>query len=111
MKTATSNLTATRTTGHIKVEDRGAVLVAHIDGGPHALFDAALTQHLKELVDRVDRDPNIHAVVFTGTHPDRFLSTLMLRGSNRAVSGSRLSIHASLELSRAWRDSLIKCRL
>src|SRR6266702_7081712 len=74
MKTSKSNLTATRTNGHIKVEDRGAVLVAHIDGGPHALFDAALTQQLKELVDRVDRDPNIHAVVFTGTHPDRFLS-------------------------------------
>src|SRR6266542_2162575 len=74
MKTATSNGTATRTGGHIKVEDRGAILVAHIDGGPHALFDAALTKQLKELVDRVDRDPNIHAVVFTGTHPDRFLS-------------------------------------
>src|SRR5947208_15258736 len=74
MKTATSNVTATRTGGHIKVEDRGAILVAHIDGGPHALFDAALTKQLKELVDRVDRDPNIHAVVFTGTHPDRFLS-------------------------------------
>ena len=74
MKTSKSNLTATRTNGHIKVEDRGAVLVAHIDGGPHALFDAALTKQLKELVDRVDRDPNIHAVVFTGTHPDRFLS-------------------------------------
>ena len=74
MKTSTSNLAATRTTGHIQVEDRGAILVAYIDGGPHALFDAALTQQLKELVDRVDRDPNIRAVVFTGTHPDRFLS-------------------------------------
>ncbi len=60
--------------GHIDVENHGAVLVARIDGGPHALFDAALTKQLKELVDRADRDPNIHAVVFTGTHPDRFLS-------------------------------------
>ncbi len=56
------------------MENHGAVLVACIDGGPHALFDAALTKQLKELVDRADRDPNIHAVVFTGTHPDRFLS-------------------------------------
>ena len=62
------------THGHIDIEERGAVLVARIDGGPHALFDAALTKQLKELVDRADRDPNIHAVVFTGTHPDRFLS-------------------------------------
>jgi enoyl-CoA hydratase/carnithine racemase len=26
------------------------------------------------LVDRVDRDPNVHAVVFTGAHPERFVS-------------------------------------
>ena len=63
-----------RADGHIDVENHGAVLVARIDGGPHALFDAALTKQLKELVDRADRDPNVHAVVFTGTHPDRFLS-------------------------------------
>ena len=59
-----------RADGHNDVENHGAVLVARIDGGPHALFDAALTKQLKELVDRADRDPNIHAVVFTGTHPD-----------------------------------------
>ncbi|MER8376757.1 enoyl-CoA hydratase/isomerase family protein [Mesorhizobium sp. M1409] len=69
-----SRKTATGTHGHIDVEEHGKVLVARIDGGPHALFDAALTKQLKELVDRADRDPNIHAVVFTGTHPDRFLS-------------------------------------
>src|SRR5215213_1808035 len=57
------------------VENHGPrVLVARIDGGPHALFDAAIAKQLKELVDRADRDPDIHAVVFTGTHPDRFLS-------------------------------------
>ena len=76
-----SNLSATgasrtqsNVNGHIDVESRGAVLIAHINGGPHALFDAALTKQLKELVDRADRDPNIRAVVFTGTHPERFLS-------------------------------------
>jgi enoyl-CoA hydratase/carnithine racemase len=60
--------------GHIDIETRGPVLVARIDGGPHALFDAALVGQLKALVDRADKDPNIHAVVFTGTHPERFLS-------------------------------------
>ena len=30
-----------RADGHIDVENHGAVLVARIDGGPHALFDAA----------------------------------------------------------------------
>jgi len=51
-----------RADGHIDVENHGAVLVARIDGGPHALFDAALTKQLKELVNRADRDPNIHAI-------------------------------------------------
>jgi enoyl-CoA hydratase/carnithine racemase len=60
--------------GHITVEGEGGVLVARLDGGPHAVFDAEMARQLKELVDRADRDPDIHAVVFTGTHPDRFLS-------------------------------------
>ena len=60
--------------GSIEIEVHGAVLIARIDGGPHAVFDAEISKQLKELVDRADHDPNIHAVVFTGTHPDRFLS-------------------------------------
>lgn len=77
MRTLQNNLNGSkslRVNGHIEVEARGPVLVARIDGGPHALFDAALVDQLKNLVDRADRDPQIHAVVFTGTHPDRFLS-------------------------------------
>ena len=60
--------------GHIAVEGHAGVLVARIDGGPHALFDPEIAKQLKALVDRADRDPDIRAVVFTGTHPDRFLS-------------------------------------
>jgi enoyl-CoA hydratase/carnithine racemase len=37
-------------------------------------LDQEIARQLKVLVDRADRDPNIRAVVFTGTHPDRFLS-------------------------------------
>ena len=60
--------------GSIAIEVHGAVLIARIDGGHHAVFDAEISKQLKELVDRADSDPNIHAVVLTGTHPDRFLS-------------------------------------
>ena len=62
------------THGHIDIEEHGAILIARIDGGQHAVFDAVISQQLKELVDRADRDPNIRAVVLTGTHPERFLS-------------------------------------
>ena len=60
--------------GHIAVEGDAGVLVARLHGGPHALFDPEMARQLKELVDRAHRDPDIHAVVFIGTHPDRFLS-------------------------------------
>ena len=60
--------------GHLEVEDRGAVLIVRVDGGPHSLFGLDIANQLEELVDRVDRDPSVHAVVFTGAHPGRFVS-------------------------------------
>jgi enoyl-CoA hydratase len=60
--------------GSIEIEDRGAVLVARVDGGPHQLFGRDIANQLDALVDRADKDPNVRAVVFTGAHPDRFVS-------------------------------------
>ena len=65
--------------GSIAVEDRGAVLVARIDGGPLGLFGNDIAEQLDALVERADGDPNIHAVVFTGTHPERFVSHAEVR--------------------------------
>src|SRR5438876_5947885 len=59
---------------HFEIEDRGAVLIVRVDGGPHALFGPEVANELEALVDRVDHDPNIHAVVITGAHPKRFIS-------------------------------------
>lgn len=60
--------------GHLDVEDRGAVVIVRVNGGPHGLFDAEIANQLERLVDRVDDDPGVHAVVFTGAHPERFVS-------------------------------------
>ncbi|MFF4508751.1 enoyl-CoA hydratase/isomerase family protein [Streptomyces sp. NPDC001401] len=65
--------------GHLKIEDRGAVLVVHVDGGPHQEFGLDISTQLDKLVDRADRDPNIRAVVFTGAHPERFVSHAAVR--------------------------------
>jgi enoyl-CoA hydratase len=65
--------------GNLEIEDRGAVLVARIDGGPLGLFGNDIAEQLDALVSRADRDPNVHAVVFTGTHPDRFVSHAEVR--------------------------------
>jgi len=60
--------------GNLVLEDRGAVLVVRVDGGPHSLFGVDIANELDELVNRVDGDPHVHAVVFTGARPGRFVS-------------------------------------
>ena len=65
--------------GNLEIEDRGAVLVARVDGGPLGLFGNDIAEQLDALVDRADRDPNVHGVVFTGTHPERFVSHAEVR--------------------------------
>ncbi len=58
----------------LEVEDHGSTLLVRVDGGPYGLFGLDIATQLDELVDRADKDPNIHAVVFTGAHPSRFVS-------------------------------------
>ncbi|MFF4055510.1 enoyl-CoA hydratase/isomerase family protein [Streptomyces sp. NPDC001668] len=65
--------------GRLAIEDRGSVLVVRVDGGPHQEFGLDIAQQLEKLVARADRDPNIRAVVFTGAHPERFVSHAAVR--------------------------------
>ncbi|MFD5538046.1 enoyl-CoA hydratase/isomerase family protein [Streptomyces sp. NPDC127079] len=65
--------------GHLEIQDDGAVLTVRVDGGPHGVFGPDIADRLKELVDRVDRDPAVRAVVFTGAHPERFVSHAEVR--------------------------------
>ena len=55
------------------------MLVARIDGGPMGLFGNDIAEQLDALVDRADQDPAVQAVVFTGTHPERFVSHAEVR--------------------------------
>jgi hypothetical protein len=66
---------AAQSTGHIDVEPRDPVLIARIDGGPHAVFDAGLVGQLKALVDRAARDPDIHAMSLPARIPNGFSAT------------------------------------
>jgi enoyl-CoA hydratase len=70
---------AEKEAGHLVIEERGGVVVARIDGGPRQVFGPDIAAELETLVERVDRDPDIHAVVFTGTHPGRFVSHAEVR--------------------------------
>ncbi|KRA37817.1 MULTISPECIES: enoyl-CoA hydratase/isomerase family protein [unclassified Nocardioides] len=70
---------AEKEAGHLDIEERGAVVVVRIDGGPRQVFGPDIAAELERLVDRVDADPDIRAVVFTGKHPDRFVSHAEVR--------------------------------
>src|SRR6266545_7384987 len=90
--------------GHLDVEDRGAVLIVRVDGGPHGLFGLDIAHQLEELVDRVDGDPGVRAVVFTGAHPDRFVSHADVRwlqeGGAAVPSLGRRSASAVVRMAR-----------
>lgn len=56
-------------------EDLGeGVLLATFQTNDLGLFRRADAPELFEFVERADRDPQIRAVVFTGSHPGRFIS-------------------------------------
>ena len=59
--------------GRIEVERRGSVWIARLDGGPLGLMGLNMAEELAALLDRVEEDASVDAVVFTGTHPKRFV--------------------------------------
>jgi enoyl-CoA hydratase/carnithine racemase len=91
--------------GSLEIEDRGAVLIVRVDGGPHGLFGLEIANQLEKLVDRVDRDPGVHAVVFTGAHPERFISHADVRwlqeGGADSPSVGRRAASAVMRVARS----------
>lgn len=87
--------------GHLNIEDRGSVLIVRVDGGPHGLFGLEIANQLEVLVDRVDRDPSVHAVVFTGAHPERFVSHADVRWLQEGAPRCLQSADAAPPSSRA----------
>ena len=59
--------------GRLDVEACGSVLIARLDGGPQGMMGLNMANELAALVDKVESDTTIRAVVLTGTHPGRFI--------------------------------------
>ncbi|WP_445147286.1 enoyl-CoA hydratase/isomerase family protein [Dyella sp. Tek66A03] len=57
----------------LEVEIHGSILVVRLQGGPHGLMGLAMAEELAALLDKVESDASIDAVVFTGTHSGRFI--------------------------------------
>ncbi|MBV9922347.1 MAG: hypothetical protein JOY78_16075 [Pseudonocardia sp.] len=103
----------TETSPGIDVEERGSVLLARLRTGPHGMLVAAVADALAELVTRAEEDDAVHAVVLTGTHPDRFVAHAnvgwLARGAARtrrfgpraAAVGENRSIAARASISSA----------
>lgn len=59
----------------IRLEERpGGVLIARIGTHPLGLVERDEAAEIVALVHRAHRDPDVRAVVFTGSHPDRFVA-------------------------------------
>lgn len=58
---------------YLEVDTRGPVLVVHLNGGPHALMGKGMADALDRFLDRAEADRTVKAVVFTGSHPERFI--------------------------------------
>jgi enoyl-CoA hydratase/carnithine racemase len=95
--------------GNLEIEERGPVWVVRIDGGPLGLFGNDIAEQLDALVDRVDGNPAVQAVVFTGTHPGRFVSHAEVRWLQEGgatvpsvgVRGASALAHAARGANRA----------
>lgn len=61
-------------TGSIEVEQHGTVLLGRICGSPRGELVPGVVGDLAGLVKRAENDPDVHGVVLTGTHPDRFIA-------------------------------------
>jgi enoyl-CoA hydratase len=60
---------------HLRVHEVvEGVVVAQFDGENHGLVGADQAAQLFDLVQRADKDPHLRAVIFTGSHPTRFIS-------------------------------------
>jgi enoyl-CoA hydratase/carnithine racemase len=60
---------------YIQTEDlEHGVILARFVGNDLGLFGREAAPELFDFVERADRDPAIRAVVFTGSHPHRFIS-------------------------------------
>lgn len=57
----------------LTIETRGSVLIVRLNGGPHGMMGLAMAEELASFLDRVESDVTINAVIFTGTHPGRFI--------------------------------------
>jgi enoyl-CoA hydratase len=93
--------------GEVRVEQRGRVLLATLVNPPQGLMDGGIVDGLDSLVERVESDPAVGAVVLTGAHPERFIAHYdvreLLDGSRRSPAVDVRVAKGSLRVAGALR--------
>ena len=98
----------------VRVERSGRVLTARLSNPPHNFINRAMVQELEQLLDGLESDSTVGAVILTGDHPRAFITHYdveeILRGSDQVgrqvparVAGGAL--RATGALSRLPRGS------
>ncbi|WP_069162393.1 enoyl-CoA hydratase/isomerase family protein [Nocardia altamirensis] len=81
----------------LEISRTGAVLTAALNNPPFNFLTSALLDELHELLDEVDKDPQVRAIVLTSAVPEAFVShydiTEILEGTSRVglAVGPRLT--------------------
>jgi enoyl-CoA hydratase len=72
---------------HLRVERAGRVLTARLSNPPHNFMNRAMVLELEELVEGLESDSSVGAVILTGDHPEAFITHYdveeILRGSEQ----------------------------
>ena len=93
--------------GEVRTEQRGRVVLATLVNPPHGLMDAGIVDGLESLVDRVEWDSAVGAVVLTGNHSERFIAHYdvreLLEGARSGPSVGPRVAKGSLRLTGALR--------
>ncbi len=58
----------------IQTDQQGRVLIARLGNPHHGLMNNTMVAELLQLVTEADQNPNVGAVIFTGSHADIFIS-------------------------------------
>lgn len=87
--------------GRIELERQGSVWIARLDGGPHGLMGLKMADELAGLLDIIEADATVDAVVFTGAHPKRFIGHADVRWLQEGgASIPKLGLGASSAVAR-----------
>jgi len=103
----------------VLTEQQGRVLIVRLSNPPHNFMNRAMVLELEDLLERLEGDDSVGAVVLTGEPPDSFITHYdvgeILRGSEQigrelppSVAGPALRASGAISKLPGGRDALLR---